>query len=80
MFRFDAKKGFYLHPQTQNVDKIELRMKSGSTYENNVCPREDIMIIKCGLFIPNDAIDYEDFKVKIKRSEEIFKNRIIFNT
>lgn len=80
MFRFDAKKGFYLHPQTQNVDKIELRMNSGSTYENNVCPREDIMIIKCGLFIPNDAIDYEDFKVKIKRSEEIFKNRIIFNT
>jgi 5-methylcytosine-specific restriction endonuclease McrBC regulatory subunit McrC len=77
MFRFDAKKGFYLYPQNQGFDNIELRMNSGSTYENNVCPRDDIMIIKCGLTIPNDATDYEDFKVKINKSEKIFKTRVL---
>ncbi|HZK27278.1 MAG TPA: hypothetical protein VFD00_07065 [Thermoclostridium sp.] len=73
MFRFDAKKGFYLYPQNQGVENIELRMNSGSTYENNVCPRDDIMVFKCGLIIPHDVSNYEDFKVKIKKSEEKLK-------
>lgn len=33
MFRFDAKKGFYLYPQSRSDDNIELRMNSGTTYE-----------------------------------------------
>ena len=73
MFRFDAKKGFYFYPQNREIENIELRMNSGSTYENNVCPRDNIMVIKCGLTIPNDVINYEDFKVKIKKSEEKLK-------
>ncbi len=73
MFRFDAKKGIYLYPQNQGVENIELRMNSGSTYENNVCPRDDIMVFKCGLTIPNEVANYEDFKVKIKKSEEDLK-------
>lgn len=79
MFRFDAKKGFYLYPQNQGSNFIELRMNSGTTYENNVCPRNDIIIIKCGLTIPNDATDYEDFKAKMKKSEEIFKTQVLIN-
>lgn len=54
-------------------------MNSGSTYENNVCPRDDIMVFKCGLTIPNDSIDYNDFKVKIKKSEGAFKTRVLRN-
>lgn len=79
MFRFDAKKGFYLYPHNQGANNIALRMNSGSTYENNVFPRDDTMIFKCGLTIPINVIDYEDFKVKIKKSEEIFKTRVLIN-
>lgn len=77
MFRFEAKKGMYIYPEHQEVDTIELKMNSGSTYENNVCPRDDIKIFKCGLKIPNDCIDYSDFKVKIKRNEEALKQEYL---
>lgn len=77
MFRFDAKKGLYLYPQNRGDENKELRMNSGSTYENNVCPRDDIMVFKCGLTIPNDSINYSDFKMKIKKSEEAFKTRVL---
>jgi 5-methylcytosine-specific restriction endonuclease McrBC regulatory subunit McrC len=79
MFRFDAKKGFYLYPKSSEAESIELRMNRGSTYENNVCPRDDIIVIKCGLTIPNNSIDYCDFKVEIKKSEEAFKKRVLSN-
>ena len=49
---------------------------NGSTYENNVSPRDDIKVIKCGLKIPIDCDDYNDFKGKIKKSEEEFKERV----
>lgn len=73
MFRFDAKKGFYLYPQNIGTENTGLRMNSGSTYENNVCPRNDIMVFKYGLSIPQNVSNYEDFKVKIKDSEEKLK-------
>lgn len=81
MFRFDAKTGFYLYPQSQEGDNIVLRLNCGSTYENNVVPRDDTKIIKCGLKIPNPegVIDYKDFVVKIKESEEQFKNCILID-
>lgn len=79
MFRFDAKKGYYLYPQSQRFNNIELRMNSGSTYENNVFPRNDTMVLKCGLTIPNDASDYVDFRGKIRKSEENFINSVFDN-
>jgi 5-methylcytosine-specific restriction endonuclease McrBC regulatory subunit McrC len=79
MFRFDAKKGLFLYPENREVDSINLSMNRGSAYEGNVCPREDIMVIKCGFAIPNDSTDYNDFKVKIKKSEETFKSRVLGN-
>ncbi|MGE5614633.1 MAG: 5-methylcytosine restriction system specificity protein McrC [Bacillota bacterium] len=77
MFRFDAKKGLYFYPQNRGIENIELRMNRGSTYENNVCPRDDVIVIKCGLVIPDDSIDYSDFKMKIKKSEETFRTRVL---
>lgn len=79
MFRFDAKIGFYFYPQNRGVDNVGLRMNSGSTYENNVCPRDDIIVYKCGLTIPDNVIDYEDFKEKIRKSEEGIKARVLIN-
>ena len=76
MFRFDAKKGFYLYPESCMVDTVVLKMNSGSTYEKNVFPREDTLVLKCGLTIPSDVTDYADFKSKIKESEELFINRV----
>ncbi len=72
MFRFDAKFGYYLYPETGNSDDLELWMNSGSTYEANVVPRNDIKIIKRGFKIPADAQDYSDFVIKMKAQEQKF--------
>lgn len=72
MFRFDAKTGYYLYPETENFDALRLWMNQGSTYEANVCPRNDISIIKHGLKIPVDTPDYTSFVTKMKFSEREF--------
>jgi 5-methylcytosine-specific restriction endonuclease McrBC regulatory subunit McrC len=72
MFRFDSKKGYYLYPEIDNTDYLILRLNSGSTYEKDVTSREDICIIKHGLIIPTDAIDYSDFVLKMKAQEQEF--------
>ncbi len=76
MFRFDAKKGFYLYPQSYASDTTLLKLNRGSTYEKNVAPREDIFIFKLGLSIPNDACDYADFKEKMGTSEVRFRESV----
>ena len=77
MFRFDAKKGFYLYPETNQLESVELKLNRGSSYEKNVKPREDISVIQCGLHIPEDCSNYEEFKMKIKNSEEKFKKQVM---
>lgn len=72
MFRFDARQGFYLYPETGDRDGLLLRLNQGMTYEKNVAPREDIFIRKCGLQIPDTVRDYADFVEQIKKNEEIF--------
>ena len=73
MFRFDAKKGFYLYPEAGEDDGLVLNLNKGTTYEKSVHPREDIMVVKHGLKIPKDAIDYADFAYKMIVSEQNFK-------
>lgn len=73
MFRFDAKKGFYLYPEASEDDDLVLNLNKGTTYEKSVHPREDIMVVKHGLKIPKDAIDYADFADKMIVSEQNFK-------
>lgn len=72
MFRFDAKVGYYLYPESSDRDDLVLQLNRGSTYERNVEPREDIFITKHGLKIPLDAESYEEFTSKIKESETAF--------
>lgn len=72
MFRFDAKVGYYLYPESKGADDMKLRMNCGSTYEENVIPRDDVGIIKHGLRIPTDVGGYEEFVAEIKNSEEEF--------
>jgi len=80
MFRFEAKKGYYLYPENGGSNGVPLRMNRGSTYEDNVTPRDDVLIKKHGLKIPKikdetqKISDYESFVKEMKKSENIFQN------
>lgn len=73
MFRFDAKRGYYFYPEAEGTDDLQLWMNMGSTYEENVRPRDDISITKHGLKIPADAENYESFVTRMKTSECDFR-------
>lgn len=73
MFRFDAKTGYYLYPETGNAADLKLRMNRGSTYEADVAPRDDIIVMKHGLKIPVEANSYAEFVAEMKISEQEFK-------
>lgn len=73
MFRFDAKKGYYFYPEAEGTDDLQLWMNMGSTYEENVRPRDDTSITKHGLKIPADAENYESFVTRMKTSECDFR-------
>lgn len=72
MFRFDAKAGYYLYPEAEGSDDLKLWLNRGSTYEENVVPRDDISITKQGLKIPIDAQNYSEFTAKMKVQEQEF--------
>jgi len=72
MFRFDAKQGYYLYPEAEGGDDRKLWMNKGSTYEENVQPRDDVSVTKHGLRIPVNAENYEDFVSSIKVYEQEF--------
>jgi 5-methylcytosine-specific restriction endonuclease McrBC regulatory subunit McrC len=80
MFRFDTKTGYYLYPEANNHSELKLKLKlnSGSTYENNVSPRENVSVIKYGIIIHVDAENYEEFVLGMKGSEEELKNEFDF--
>ena len=73
MFRFDAKAGYYLYPETTGVDDLQLWLNKGSTFEANVTPRDDICITKHGLKIPLDAKTYDMFVMQMTASENEFR-------
>ena len=76
MFRFEAKTGFYLYPEKGDSKDQALRLNRGTTYENDVAPREGddvVTVIKRGLNIPADASNYEGFVEQMKKSENEFK-------
>ena len=52
-------------------------MNSGSTYEDNVMPRDDISITKHGLKIPRGVSEYSGFVEEIKINEKKFKEVLV---
>lgn len=72
MFRFDAKKGYYLYPDAKESGDLYLMMNAGSSYEKNVSERDDIGINKHGFRIPSNCANYQDFVEQIKKSESAF--------
>lgn len=73
MFRFDAKTGYFLYPESGDADDLKLLMNRGSTYEGNVTLRDDISVIKHGLIIPADVSNYDEFVEKMEVCEKEFK-------
>ena len=79
MFRFDAKTGYYLYPEAGESVDLRLRMNRGSTFEQNVSPRDDINITKHGLKIPMDAADFNSFVKRMETAEHEFLNAFSVN-
>lgn len=78
MLRFDAKKGFYFYPEsTQVAEEHILWVNSGTTYEKNVKRREDMCVIKHGLLIPGNSVDYETFLCQISVAEIKFQEELL---
>ena len=77
MLRFDAKAGYYFYPEKGTSGEIKFRLNSGTTYEKNVTPRDDIFVMKHGLVIPDTAPDYNDFKAKMEQNEIVFMKKVI---
>ncbi|KRM55675.1 McrC family protein [Lacticaseibacillus sharpeae] len=76
MFRFDARTAFYLYPEQSELEDTVLKLNQGISYEQNVSPRTDIQLIKCGLSIPQRAANYDDFVGKMHKNESEFLTRI----
>lgn len=79
MFRFDAKQGYYFYPEIEGTDDLKLWMNKGSTYEENVTPRDDISVIKHGLMIPTDAASYDEFAARMMCNEREFVRVVNYN-
>lgn len=73
MFRFDAQLGYYLYPETEKSEDMRFRMNRGTTFEQNVRPRDDVLVIKHGLRIPGRVSGYAEFTEKMKDSEQEFR-------
>lgn len=73
MFRFDAKRAYYLYPEADGSSDLQLVLNQGSSFEGNVSAREDVYVVKHGLMIPKSDGTYAEFVEAIKSSENAFK-------
>lgn len=80
MFRFDAKEEFYFYPESKGADDLKLLMNRGSTYEDDVEPRNDVCVTKHGLKIPNNIGSYGDFVASMKANEQEFRKILVSHT
>lgn len=72
MFRFDAKQAFFIYPEKDNKEDLKLWVNKGCSFEKNVVARNDVLVSKHGFRIPSNAVDYNDFVIKMKESEAMF--------
>ncbi|WP_273727236.1 hypothetical protein [Leuconostoc mesenteroides] len=80
MFRFNAKKGSYIYPANNNesVPESKKYLNEGTTFENNVKHKEDIIITKLGLMIPKSKdLTYSEFSQEMKLNETQLVNSIM---
>lgn len=80
MFRFKATLGLFIYPKPNNDIPKNLWLNEGYKFKDvdEVKPRDDpkVLVIKYGLEIPQNAVDYNDFFQHMKACEEIFQNEL----
>lgn len=76
MYRFDSKRGVFLYPDAAQTSRKELHMLQGTTFHGNVKTREDIIVTKLGLPIPDTAVDYADFVSLMSICENVFRDEL----
>ena len=72
MFRFDAKRGYYLYPAKDALSDKSFAMLKGASFEGKAVPRDDVCVVKHGLTIPDSAEDYEEFEGMMRAEEMKF--------
>ncbi|WP_419426717.1 5-methylcytosine restriction system specificity protein McrC [Leuconostoc mesenteroides] len=82
MFRFNAKKGFYIYPannkESEPASESKMYLNEGTTFEQNVKHQEDIIITKLGLMIPKGKdLTYSEFSQEMKLNETQLVKSII---
>ena len=75
MFRFDAKTGLFIYPESENCQAKELFLNRGNSYNKNVEKRNDIKIVEYGFYIP-ECDSYQTFINAMKQIEEKTKKDI----
>lgn len=81
MYRFEAKKGYYLYPY-QSIERKSayetLHLLQGINEKStNRSSKNDITIIKLGLQIPALSESFEEFESEMKFAEDVFKRLIL---
>lgn len=87
MFRFDAKRGYYLYPRAIGDEDQLLKLNRGVTVgkelnqgivdESPVQPRGDVEVRKLGLAIPPESGSFSDFEQQMELSERQFRDKFI---
>ncbi len=77
MLRFDAKSGYYFYPEIDTSGDQKLFLNTGTSYEKNVTPRDDVFVMKHGLLIADTASDYADFREKMRQNEDKFVTALL---
>ncbi len=72
MYRFDARRGAYFYPESKEGTDEIFRLNCGISHEKNVKARNDVIILKHGLKIPQKVSGYLEFKKLMKKNETCF--------
>jgi 5-methylcytosine-specific restriction endonuclease McrBC regulatory subunit McrC len=76
MFRFGARKGLYLYPESHKNKSKTFNLNSGLSFENNVAARNDTQVVKLGFAIPQEVNSYKEFRQQMVESEAVFFSQI----
>lgn len=77
MYRFDARQGFFLYPDSDSAERSTLHLMSGTTFDGDVRRRDDdIRVIKHGFAIPQSAPDYERYAAEMRDNERRFRESL----
>ena len=77
MFRFDAKKGYYIYPETKDQEERTLFLNRGTSFQKDVSKREDVCVVKYGIKIPREAKSFQEFSSKMEKEEDRIRNIIL---